>query len=351
MREASTRHLNASALPRKPSTAKMGLALPRMIEHFRSIGLAASFTVLSTIACGGGEGEPARGAPGGSGGAVSSGTGGQLVTSGSSNVAGSANGGKSSAGNGNAGGAGSGGMDQAGGSPEGGAGAQAGGSQAGAGGSTLGGSGGASSVTSCSTITDFGVVSATITVESGQTYDGECRRYRADPNTLGDGSQAEDQKPVFVLEDGARLINVVLGAPAADGIHTRGDVTLENITWEDIGEDALTVKESGSVVLNGGSAKDGDDKVFQLNAASTFRVSNFEASQAGKFIRQNGDTTFKVEVYIDECDISNMDESVFRTDSSTSTVSMTNTRYHAIGDALFLGVAPGNITQSNNTQY
>jgi pectate lyase C len=324
-----------------------------MIEHSRTIVITASFTVLSSIACGGGDGEPAGGARGGSGGGVTSGTGGQLVTSGASNVAGSANGGRSSAGsgNGNAGGAGSGGMNQAGGSPAGGAGAQAGGSQAGSGGSTVGGSGGANSVTSCSSITDFGVVSATITVESGQTYDGECRRYRADPNTLGDGSQAEDQKPVFVLEDGARLINVVLGAPAADGIHTRGDATLENITWEDIGEDALTVKESGSVVLNGGSAKDGDDKVFQLNAASTFRVSNFKASQAGKFIRQNGDTTFKVEVHIDECDISNMDESIFRTDSSTSTVSMTNTRYHAIGDALFLGVAPGNITQSNNTQY
>lgn len=324
-----------------------------MLQRFRTIVLTAGGTVLSSIACGGGEGEAADGAQGGSAGAVTSGTGGHLLTSGSSgstSAAGSANGGKSSAGSGtgNAGNANGGGgaMGQAGGNPEGGS-----ETQAGSGGSSVGGSGGASSVTNCSSITDFGVVSATITVESGQTYDGECRRYRADPNTLGDGSQAEDQKPVFVLEDGARLINVVLGAPAADGIHTRGDVTLENITWEDIGEDALTVKESGTVVLNGGSAKDGDDKVFQLNAASTFRVSNFKASQAGKFIRQNGDTTFKVEVHIDGCDISNMDESIFRTDSSTSTVSMTNTRYHAIGDALFLGVAAGNITQSNNTEY
>jgi pectate lyase C len=331
------------------------------LERFRTIVLTAGCAVLSSIACGGGEGEPVHGPRGGSAGAATSGTGGHLVSSGSSGspgTAGSPRGGTSSAGSGmgNGGNASGGGgaTSQAGGSPEGGGGTQAGsgGSSAGgSGGSSAGGSGGASSVVTCSTITDFGVVSATITVESGQTYDGECRRYRADPNTLGDGSQAEDQKPVFVLEDGARLINVVLGAPAADGIHTRGDVTLENITWEDIGEDALTVKESGSVVLNGGSAKNGDDKIFQLNAASTFRVSNFKASQAGKFIRQNGDTTFKVEVHIDGCDISNMDESIFRTDSSTSTVSMTNTRYHAIGDALFLGVAAGNITQSNNTEY
>jgi hypothetical protein len=204
---------------------------------------------------------------------------------------------------------------------------------------------------SCSSITDFGVVSATIVVKNGETYDGKCRRYRADADKLGDGSQKEGQKPVFEIEGGGKLINVVLGAPAADGIHTKGNVTLENITWEDIGEDAMTIKESGTVILNGGSAKNGDDKVFQINAVSTFRVSNFKASNAGKFIRQNGGSTFKAQVFIDKCDISNMDEAIFRTDSSSSTVSMTNTRYHAIGDSNFIGVASGNITQSNNTAY
>jgi len=195
------------------------------------------------------------------------------------------------------------------------------------------------------------VVSSTITVKNGQTYDGMCRRYRADPDKLGDGGQGEGQLPVFVLENGARLINVVLGAPAADGIHTEGNVTLENITWEDIGEDALAIKGSGTVVLNGGSAKNGADKVFQINAASTFRVSNFKASNAGKFIRQNGGSSFKTAIFIDQCDIANMSESIARTDSSTSTVSLTNSRYHAIGDALFIGFQSGNITQSNNTSY
>jgi hypothetical protein len=32
-------------------------------------------------------------------------------------------------------------------------------------------------------------------------------------------------------------------------------------------------------------------------------------------------------------------------------VRMTNTRYHAIGKALFIGVKSSNITQSNNTKY
>jgi hypothetical protein len=210
---------------------------------------------------------------------------------------------------------------------------------------------GGTTTTGCSNITEFGTVSSTIVVKNGQTYDGQCKRFRADPDKLGDGSQAEGQKPVFIVENGGKLINVVLGAPAADGIHTEGSVTLENITWEDIGEDAMTIKEGGTVILNGGSAKNGDDKVFQINAASTFRVSNFKAQNAGKFIRQNGGTTFKTQVYIDKCDISDMDEAVFRTDSSTSTVSFTNSRYHNIGDSLFIGVSSGNITQSNNTSY
>ncbi|WP_436606529.1 pectate lyase [Sorangium sp. So ce1036] len=195
-----------------------------------------------------------------------------------------------------------------------------------------------------------GVVSATIVVKSGQVYDGGGKRFIAG-SALGDGSQSEGQKPVFKLENGAVLRNVVLGAPAADGIHTYGNVTLENIVWEDIGEDALTIKESGTVVLNGGSAVNGDDKVFQINAASTFRVSNFRASNAGKFIRQNGGTKFKVDVFIDRCDISRMKEAIFRTDSSTSTVTMTNTRYSDIGKELFMGLSGSRITTSNNTEY
>ena len=194
----------------------------------------------------------------------------------------------------------------------------------------LAGSGGGSS-TGCSTIPETVTVNSTIVVGAGERFDGGCRRYVAGP-AVGDGSQSESQDPVFRLENGASLYNVVLGAPAADGIHTYGTVTLGNITWEDVGEDALTIKQSGTVTLDGGSARDAADKIFQINAASTFRVANFTAVNGGKFIRQNGGTTFQVNVVIDSCDISYMDEAIFRTDSSFSTVRMTNTRYSHIGD-------------------
>jgi pectate lyase C len=344
--------------------AEPGKLTPGSGGQSAAVGGSAPTGGAATVSSGGSS-VASGGRSSATGGSVSSGglvsTGGTVNASGGSRATGGAGLGNSGAGGaagkasttgGSAGKMSTGGAASTGGSSTSGGKAGTGGTTA-TGGSSTGGSGGGSTGTpakSCPNPGNGGVVNETIVVAANQTYDGGCKRFTAGSG-LGDGSQSEDQKPVFRVEDGARLINVVLGGPAADGIHTYGDVTLENITWEDIGEDALTIKESGTVVLNGGSAKNGDDKVFQVNAASTFRISNFTASNAGKFIRQNGDTTFKVEIFIDRCDISNMDESIFRTDSSSSTVSMTNTRYSNIGDDLFMGVAAGNITQMNNTQY
>lgn len=58
------------------------------------------------------------------------------------------------------------------------------------------------------------IVHQTIVVEKGKTYDGKGQRFTAGPE-LGDGSQKEGQKPIFKVENGATLKNVVLGAPVA----------------------------------------------------------------------------------------------------------------------------------------
>lgn len=172
-------------------------------------------------------------------------------------------------------------------------------------------------------------VSSTIIVSSG-VYDGGCKVFNA-TSALGDGSQSEGQKPVFRVENGATLKNVVFGNNAADGIHFYNGGNIDNIRWPNVGEDAMTIKSSGTVNVKNISGFSGSDKFIQVNAASTLNVSNCVVDNMGKFLRQNGGTTFKVTVSVDRCQISNMGEGIFRTDSSTSTAKITNSRLRNAG--------------------
>jgi pectate lyase C len=203
-------------------------------------------------------------------------------------------------------------------------------------------------------------LTATIVVESGEVYDGECKTYSSkslSSGGLGDGSQEENQKPLFRVNAGGTLKNVILGAPAADGIHFYGNATVQNVHWLDIGEDAATIKADATVTIDCGSAKSGSDKIFQVNAKATWNISNFTASSAGKFMRENGGQCYPVVANIDHCDISNMDETIFRTDCTSSKVTISNTRYSAIKDALAIvkstkyNTSGGNVTITNVQKY
>jgi pectate lyase C len=198
---------------------------------------------------------------------------------------------------------------------------------------------------SCATSGPEIIVHQTIRVTSG-TFDGQCRRYNAGPE-LGDGGQGEDQDPVFRVENGATLRNVVVGPNGADGIHTYNGATLDNIHWLDVGEDALTIKTSGTTTVRNFEGYDAEDKFFQINAASTLRVSNCIIHSAGKALRQNGGTGFRIDVSFDNCDIDSMDEGIFRTDSSVSTARLTNSHLHDAGDVC---IGPwASCSQSGNT--
>lgn len=90
----------------------------------------------------------------------------------------------------------------------------------------------------------------------------------------------EGQKPVFILEDGATLKNVIIhgGLNGSDGVHCKGNCTLENVHWEDVCEDAATMLGGAGKVMNviGGSASHASDKVFQHNGkGSTVKVRDF----------------------------------------------------------------------------
>jgi hypothetical protein len=135
--------------------------------------------------------------------------------------------------------------------------------------------------------TPTGQVSVNGTIQvPASGLDGGMRRYCC----IGDGGQEEDQDPMFQLASGATLQNVIIGAPAGDGVHCSGPCTLRNVWWEDVGEDAATFRGSGdpSFLVDGGGARSASDKVFQHNGPGTVTIQNFQATNFGTFYRSCG---------------------------------------------------------------
>jgi hypothetical protein len=131
-----------------------------------------------------------------------------------------------------------------------------------------------------------GLVKVSATTNVSGTFDGGLKRYFG----IGDGGQSESQDPMFKLADGATLRNVIIGAPAGDGVHCSGSCTLVNVWWEDVGEDAATFKGGASAryTVDGGGARSASDKVFQHNGGGTLTVRNFQVSDFGKLYRSCG---------------------------------------------------------------
>ena len=163
----------------------------------------------------------------------------------------------------------------------------------------------ASAATSWPTPTDNKPVSKTIPVSG--TYDGKLAKFYG-TGDLGGGGQEEGQDPIFELADGAVLKNVIIGTPAADGVHCKGSCTLQNVWWLDVGEDAATFKgKSSSAVYTvyGGGAKNADDKVLQFNGAGKLVVSKFQVENFGKLVRSCGNcsTQYKRSIIINDVDV------------------------------------------------
>jgi hypothetical protein len=134
--------------------------------------------------------------------------------------------------------------------------------------------------------TPTGQVSVEGTIAVSGTLDGGMRRYCC----IGDGSQEESQDPMFELSAGETLQNVIIGAPAGDGVHCSGPCTLRNVWWEDVGEDAATFRGSGDpqFLVDGGGARSASDKIFQHNGPGTVTIQNFQANNFGTFYRSCG---------------------------------------------------------------
>jgi len=144
-------------------------------------------------------------------------------------------------------------------------------------------------------------LSSPITVGEGKTFDGfkennnQWVRYDRGVKGLGDCKKIEggSKDPCFILKKGATLKNVILGANSIEHVHCVGDgCTVQNVYWEDVCEDALTLKGSNNTgakfYVKGGGAKNGSDKIIQHNSAGTVIVTDFYCENAGKLYRACG---------------------------------------------------------------
>jgi len=135
------------------------------------------------------------------------------------------------------------------------------------------------------------VVGETIRVPAGEDWDFGYLRLVPAP-VLGDGSQREDQQPVIRLEEGASVRRVIVGAPGVDGIHCAGRNRLRNVWFEDVGEDAVTVR-GPDVRWLGGGARNAEDKIVQMNHAGPFVGQRLVWDRFATGVRGNGNPPFR----------------------------------------------------------
>jgi pectate lyase len=98
-------------------------------------------------------------------------------------------------------------------------------------------------------------LSAPITVKAGQTFTPASAYTRYDRGSGACNGQNEggDSDAVFLLEEGATLSRVVIGPNQSEGVHCLGSCTLDHVFFEDVCEDAITIKQkSGTSRINYG---------------------------------------------------------------------------------------------------
>lgn len=159
-------------------------------------------------------------------------------------------------------------------------------------------------------------ITSTIVIAAGATYNGNGNTIKA--SGMGDGGQGEGQKPFFRLNAESWLRNVKLSAPGVDGCHFYGNGTMNEVTWQDVGEDQFTVKSGGNCWVSGGSAVNASDKFGQANAATSVTLYFHTQTNGLKNIRQNGGTTYACNFYYDNNRAVQTKEAIGRTDSSST---------------------------------
>jgi pectate lyase C len=201
------------------------------------------------------------------------------------------------------------------------------------------------------------MITQTIYVPPNAIYDGQGETLTADAAAMNcdtsDGEQAESQRPYFLLAPGAQLKNVTIAYPGCEGVHMMGDNTLENIKWPDAGEDAASVRSyfpGGKITIKDSEGHKAADKMFQFNAPCDVRIENFQGSDMGKLVRQNGGTEFELKIDLNTVTVTGVISAVVQSDSPLCFVRHHNLSYMFTGsgdkaDRVFRDIPAANVSE------
>lgn len=131
-------------------------------------------------------------------------------------------------------------------------------------------------------------LNAPMYIGAGKTFDAQWVKYDRGPGACGGQTEGGEKDTVFVLENGATLRNVIIGKDQAEGIYCKGSCNLEFVWFEDVCEDAISIKGDGTANIIGGGAYGASDKVIQHNGCGKVNIVNFYAENYGKVYRSCG---------------------------------------------------------------
>ncbi|KAB5589526.1 putative effector protein [Ceratobasidium theobromae] len=147
------------------------------------------------------------------------------------------------------------------------------------------------------------VLSTPSRIPAGTTKNGGGLRYGRGVK-CGGQKEGGDKDAVFLLESGATLENAVIGADQNEGIHCLGSCTLRNVWFEDVCEDAITIKQSsGTSTIVGGGAKGADDKVIQHNGGGLVKIESYCVQDFGKLYRSCGNCSSQTKRQVEIKDV------------------------------------------------
>ncbi|MFT3733564.1 MAG: pectate lyase [Rhodocyclaceae bacterium] len=174
------------------------------------------------------------------------------------------------------------------------------------------------------------IVNKTIVV-NGQAYDGQCKTFVAGVGLKRAAGEPAD-KPMFSVENGATLKNIVVGERKGedDGIHVVNGGTLDNIRWNKFDDKAVTIKGGGKVAINNFSAVNGKDRLIQVEAPVTLSINNCIADNLRTLVNQDPGKPYKLIVFAERCKITNLAEAGFATGSPGSEMKLTKSYYRGV---------------------